>query len=195
MLGFIRFSVVAALSVLLFVGCQDMGNEPVTSNSDGSQSLTRSGLEKKGGLPNNNLPNIVEIASGNSDFSLLVAAVVRGNLVYALSGNQQLTVFAPTNTAFNAIGIYNPGDLDSIPVNTLQSILLYHVVPGNRMSNSVITANELNTLLGESIYVDTTNGVMVGNPQGGFTNVVAVDIQASNGIIHVIDGVLLPPQN
>jgi uncharacterized surface protein with fasciclin (FAS1) repeats len=63
------------------------------------------------------------------------------------------------------------------------------------MSNSVVTANKLNTLLGESIYVDTSNGVMVGNSQEGFANVVAVDIQASNGIIHVIDGVLFPPQN
>jgi uncharacterized surface protein with fasciclin (FAS1) repeats len=191
MLRFVRLFVVAVLSVLLFAGC----DESVTGTSETTQSQPVSGLEKKGGLSNNSLPNIVEIASGNSDFSLLVAAVVRANLVDALSGNRQLTVFAPPNTAFNAIGIYNPEDFNSIPVNALQSILLYHVVPGNRMSNSVVTANKLNTLLGESIYVDTSNGVMVGNSQEGFANVVAVDIQASNGIIHVIDGVLFPPQN
>lgn len=191
MVQVVRFSVIAVLSLLLFVGC----SEDVTGISDNANSLNGSSLEKKGGISNSDLPTIVEIASSNSDFSLLVAAVVKAGLVDALSGNRQLTVFAPTNSAFNAIGINNPEDFDSIPVSTLQSILLYHVVPGNRMSDAVVNSSRLNTLLGDFVFVDTTTGVTVGNSENGFANVVAVDIQASNGIIHVIDGVLLPFQN
>lgn len=133
---------------------------------------------------------IVDVAVAADGFDVLVAAVQEAGLVDALSGNRQLTVFAPTDAAFNELGVTedNVGDVDFEEAvgATLTEILTYHVTPGRRDAESVTTSDELPTLNGALIDVDGTN------LNGDQADIVATNIEASNGIIHVIDGVLLP---
>ncbi|WP_283130977.1 fasciclin domain-containing protein [Enterovibrio norvegicus] len=132
--------------------------------------------------------NIVEIAAGNPDFSMLVAAVKAAGLVETLQGKGPFTVFAPTNEAFAKLPA---GTVESLlqPENKdqLVAILTYHVVPGKVMAKDVVGLTEATTAQGSVISIDTTNGVKVDN-----ANVVATDIEASNGVIHVIDSVIIP---
>lgn len=128
---------------------------------------------------------IVDVAVAADGFDVLVAAVQEAGLVDALSGNRQLTVFAPTDAAFNDAGITadNVGELDD---EFLVDVLTYHVVPGRRKANSIVNADEVPTLNGATVDVDGTD---LNGDQAG---IVATDIEASNGFVHVIDGVLLP---
>lgn len=132
--------------------------------------------------------DIVAIASANEDFSTLVAAVAAAGLVETLQGEGPFTVFAPTNEAFAALPA---GLVDKLllPENkeVLVKILTYHVVSGAVMAADV-AAGEVPSVEGQNITVTTEGGVMVNN-----ANVVATDIVASNGVIHVIDAVILPP--
>ena len=128
---------------------------------------------------------IVDIASETDGFEVLVAAVTEADLVDALSGNRQLTVFAPTNQAFNDAGI-TVDTVDEVPTDTLVDILTYHVTPGRRYADSIVDAPRVPTLNGESVAVDGTT------LNDGQADIVATDVEASNGVIHVIDGVLLP---
>lgn len=134
-------------------------------------------------------PTVVDIAVGNPDFSTLVAALQAAGLVEALSGDGPFTVFAPTNEAFAQLP---EGTLEMLllPENKdqLVAILTYHVVPGAVMAADVVTLTEATSLEGDTIAITTTDaGVMVDG-----ANVVATDIAASNGVIHVIDAVILP---
>jgi len=132
--------------------------------------------------------NIVDIAAGNPAFTTLVQAVTAAGLVDALSGDGPLTVFAPTNDAFAAV---DPATLASVllPENKDQliDILKYHVVAANVPSSAVETG-EVEALNGDKLKVDTSSGVMINDAK-----VIMPDIIASNGIIHVIDKVLMPP--
>jgi transforming growth factor-beta-induced protein len=132
--------------------------------------------------------DIVEIAASNDTFSTLVAAVQAAGLVEALQGEGPFTVFAPTNAAFDALPA---GTIDALlgdPSGDLTQILLYHVVSGAVMAADVSDGLEAETLQGD-VVVFTVNedGVMINN-----ANVILTDIVATNGIIHVIDAVLLP---
>lgn len=132
--------------------------------------------------------DIVAVASGNPDFSTLVAAIQAAGLVETLQGAGPFTVFAPTNAAFEALP---EGLLEKLllPENVavLTAILTYHVVPGQVMSTDV-TAGDVATVEGSTIAITTDGGVKVNG-----ANVVAVDVAASNGVIHVIDQVIVPP--
>ena len=134
-------------------------------------------------------PTIVEIAVGNPDFSTLVAALEAAGLVEALSGKGPFTVFAPTNAAFDALPA---GTLDDLlkPENkeTLTAVLTYHVVPGKEMAADVVALTEATSLQGDTITVTASDaGVKV-----DAANVTATDLEAANGVIHVIDAVILP---
>lgn len=126
---------------------------------------------------------IVDVAIEADGFDVLVAAVTEAGLVETLDGNRQLTVLAPTDDAFNAIGVTedNVGEVEG-----LADILTYHVVPGRRDAQSVLDADELPTLNGATVDL---NGP---NLNGDQADIVKTDIEASNGYVHVIDGVLLP---
>ncbi|MEF8860162.1 MAG: fasciclin domain-containing protein [Haloarculaceae archaeon] len=137
------------------------------------------------GAPPSDGPTIVDVANAAEGFNVLVAAVQEAGLVDALSGNRQLTVFAPTDEAFNAAGI-TVDNVDEVDDEFLLDVLTYHVTPGRRDAESVTTSDELPTLNGTKIDVDGTN------LNGDQADIVATDIEASNGIVHVIDGVLLP---
>ncbi|PTB88020.1 Nex18 symbiotically induced protein, partial [Pseudidiomarina aestuarii] len=134
--------------------------------------------------------DIVTIASGDAQFSTLVTAVQAAGLVETLQGEGPFTVFAPTNDAFAKLP---EGTVENLlkPENKaqLQAVLTYHVL-GSKVMSSDIAGKELSvaTVQGEEVAVDATDGVTVGG-----ANVIKADIKASNGVIHVIDTVILPP--
>jgi len=131
--------------------------------------------------------DIVDIAIEDGRFTTLVTAVQAASLVDALKGEGPLTVFAPTDDAFNALP---DGTIEALlnDIPALTNILLYHVVEGKVMAADVIGLSEVETLLGESIGITLEDGkVMIGEVQ-----VIITDIEAANGVIHVIDAVLLP---
>jgi len=133
---------------------------------------------------------IVEIAAGDANFETLVAAVQAAGLVETLSGDGPFTVFAPTDDAFAALP---EGTVETLlmPENKDQliAVLTYHVVPGKVMSGD-LAGKQLSpeTVQGQSVSIDATgDSVMVDG-----ATVTAADIEASNGVIHVIDRVILP---
>jgi len=141
------------------------------------------------------MKTIVEIAAGNADFETLVAAVTAAGLVETLSGEGPFTVFAPTDDAFAALP---EGTVEGLLMpdakGDLTNVLLYHVVPGKVMAGDVaIGASSVGTALdGASVCVILDGGVMLDDGSGTMANVVSADIEASNGVIHVIDKVILP---
>lgn len=130
---------------------------------------------------------VVEIAVNNPDFSILVEAVSKAGLVDALSAEGPFTVFAPTNDAFNSLfsqlGVSGVKDLTA---EQLTPILTYHVVSGKVMSTD-LSNTSVATLNGQKIKIDLSSGVKIND-----SKVVAADIEGKNGVIHVIDSVLLP---
>ena len=131
---------------------------------------------------------IVDVAVGAGNFTTLVAAVTAADLVETLSGTGPFTVFAPTDEAFAALPA---GVLDALllPENKalLAQILTYHVVSGMVMAAD-ITDGDVATVEGSNVMLVTTSGVKVND-----ANVVTADVAASNGVIHAIDAVILPP--
>ncbi|MFY0627252.1 MAG: fasciclin domain-containing protein [Reichenbachiella sp.] len=135
--------------------------------------------------------SIGEIAIGTADLSSLVAILsltgLSDILEAALNDDAELTVFAPTNDAFAAVlTALGLSSIEEIPESVLLDIVKYHIVGSVALSSDLMSTT-YPTLNGESVTVDLTNGVMVDN-----ANVVAADIKASNGVVHVIDAVLLP---
>lgn len=130
---------------------------------------------------------VVEIAVSNPDFSILVEAVTKADLAGALSADGPFTVFAPTNDAFNALfealGVDGVADLSA---EQLTPILTYHVVSGRVMSSD-LSNTSVETLNGKKIKIDLSEGVMINESE-----VIKADITGKNGVIHVIDKVLIP---
>lgn len=145
---------------------------------------------------------IVELAQGNQDLSTLVAAVQAADLGSTLSGPGPFTVFAPTNAAFGKVPAAAREELMSpAGKSDLTSILTYHVIEGETMSPALITAIEgagksgyaLKTVNGGTLTATIEGGsVVLTDAVGNRANVVQVDVDASNGVVHVIDGVLMP---
>ena len=129
---------------------------------------------------------IVDIAVGNEDFSTLVAALKAADLVDTLNGDGPFTVFAPTDEAFAALP---EGALDGLLADpqALANVLTLHVVAGKDEAADLLGVTEVATVQGEVLSVDTTDGVSVGGAK-----VIQADVEASNGVIHVIDRVILP---
>jgi uncharacterized surface protein with fasciclin (FAS1) repeats len=134
------------------------------------------------------LTNLVETAASAGSFTTLVAAVQAADLDGTLATGGPFTVFAPTDDAFAALP---PGTVDALlqDIPTLTEILLYHVVAGEVLAEDVVTLTSATTLQGSTVSIDASNGVKIND-----ANVTTTDIVASNGVIHVIDAVLLPPQ-
>ena len=161
-----------------------MGNDGQMETPVGNDGQTETPV----GDSNTEVGNIVEVASGNESFSTLVQAVKAAGLVETLSDSSaSYTVFAPTDEAFSQLP---EGALEYLlkPENkeVLQQVLLYHVLP-NEVTSSNISGGSVETLKGGVATAVTSKGVMINN-----ANVVTPDIEASNGVIHVIDRVLLP---
>jgi uncharacterized surface protein with fasciclin (FAS1) repeats len=130
---------------------------------------------------------VVDIAVANSDFSILVEAVTKAGLAGALSAEGPFTVFAPTNDAFKALfkqlGVSGVKDLTA---EQLTPILTYHVVAGKVMSTD-LSNTSVATLNGQKIKIDISNGVKIND-----SKVTKADISGTNGVVHVIDRVLIP---
>jgi len=175
-----------AVAALVLAGCApaDEVAEPVeTSQAQVDETPTEEATTQE--TPG----NIVEVAVAAGRFTTLAAALGAADLVTTLQGDGPFTVFAPTDEAFAALPA---GVLDALllPENVavLQSILTYHVVAGEVLAANVMTG-DVTTLEGSTFAIDTSMGVVL----NGTANVTATDIMASNGVIHVIDAVILPP--
>jgi len=130
---------------------------------------------------------IVEVAQSDSSFSTLVETVVAADLADTLSSDGPFTVFAPTNDAFMALPPYIASLLEREP-ERLAEILLYHVAAGELKSGDVVTMSSVETVNGESVVVSAVDGdFFINNSQ-----LIALDVAADNGVVHVIDAVLIP---
>jgi uncharacterized surface protein with fasciclin (FAS1) repeats len=149
--------------------------------------MTLAVADDHGGYAAKAQKNLIETAQAAGQFNTLLAAIEAAGLTGALSGEGPFTVFAPTDEAFSAI------DSDQLAAllddtETLTAILTYHVVSGKVSSAEVVKLNYASTLQGSSVDISASNGRVTVDG----ANVVAVDIEASNGIIHVIDAVITP---
>jgi uncharacterized surface protein with fasciclin (FAS1) repeats len=182
-----RLMAVAAAGLLVLSACADDGNDDATTTEAPAGTEAESMTTEP--MTDDEAPGtIVDVAVGAGSFDTLVAAVQAAGLVDALSSEGPFTVLAPTDDAFAAL----PDGLVEcllIPENeeALTSILTYHVIEGQVMSTD-LTDGEVPTLQGETVTVDLSDGVMFND-----VSVVQADVMASNGVIHAVDGVLVPP--
>ena len=177
-------SAIACLA-LVAAGCGDDDENAIFNDSGVSDDM---GSQPDGAVAT----TIVDVASGNAEFSTLVDAVKRAGLVSTLSGAGPFTVFAPNNQAFKDSGIT---DVNAVPVAQLKQILLYHVISGSAIMASGVKAGAVDSAADLTFFIGTTGGVTLngGNAVTGGANITSTDITASNGVIHVIDRVILPP--
>lgn len=144
------------------------------------------------------LPNVVNHALNNPNFSTLVAALTRADLgvdyVTLLSGAGPFTIFAPTNAAFTALLTeLNAPNLAAIDAATLNKVLQYHVVSGaNVLSTSLTEGQQVTSFQGGKFTIGLSGGAKITDSNNRKSNIIATDIQGSNGIIHAVDKVLLP---
>ncbi len=138
-------------------------------------------------------PDIVDLAIATDDLSNLVAALQSADLVAALQADGPFTVFAPTNAAFEAfLAANNFASLEDVPVDVLTQVLLNHVVAGEFTSGSLTTqyVSSLSTAGAGgnnlSLYIDTAAGVTI----NGISDVVTPDVDATNGVVHIVDAVI-----
>ena len=168
--------ITAAVSVFALAACGG-DEEPATDRMDEAAPET-----------------ITQIVQGNEEFSTLLQAVGSAGLAETLSGDGPFTVFAPTDDAFAALP---EGTLQSLlepdQQDQLAGILTYHVVPAE-VPASEVTSGDVETVNGANLSVSVEDGtVTLEDGQGNEALVTQTDIEASNGVIHVIDAVLLPP--
>jgi uncharacterized surface protein with fasciclin (FAS1) repeats len=178
---------VAAAATLTLVAC---GSSTDEATSDSTAAVSEEMIDDSGEMAVDpaEAGTIVDIAATTEGFSTLVAAVTAADLVDTLNSEGPYTVFAPTDEAFAALP---PGLLEALllPENkdALVKILTYHVVPGQVMAADV-TDGEAGTVEGQNVTFSTVDGVTVNG-----ANVIQADVVASNGVIHVIDAVIVPP--
>lgn len=164
----LAITMVVALSLVCMSGCDDDQDSPSQPDK-----------------------TIVEIAQSNSNLSSLVAALSKyPDLVSTLNGNGKYTVFAPTNAAFTSLlTAIGQTSVNDVPENVLKNILQYHVVTSGAIKSTQLTNGNVEAANGEDISVTVTGGVKL----NGTINVTTADVEASNGVIHIVDAVLVPP--
>ena len=176
-----RTSAVAVVAALTLAACGDDANDDAAP----ATTVAEAPAEEPG--------TIVDVAVGAGSFTTLVAAVQAAGLVETLSSEGPFTVFAPTDDAFaaalDALGLTAEELLAD--TDTLTSILTYHVVAGEVPASTVVTLDgqEVETVNGATVTISVDGDTVMVND----ATVTAVDVDASNGVIHVIDSVLLPP--
>ena len=155
-------------------------------------SFTISSCDDDDDAPAAPTSNIVQLAQGNSNLSTLVTALGKyPDLVSTLSStSSDFTVFAPTNAAFaSLLTAIGQTSIDDLPESVLRDVLEYHVVAGAAVKSTQLTAGDVETVNGEDIAVTVTGGIKLNT----VVNVTTADVEASNGVVHVIDAVLVPP--
>lgn len=179
---------VKIIGAVLVAGALTLGAVACSSDSDSKSSDTTAKSNASTTMPAK-AQTIVDIAANNPDFSTLVGAVKSAGLVDTLSGKGPFTVFAPTNDAFAKLPA---GTLASLTPDQLKSILTYHVVAGEVLAKDV-KPGKVKTVNGAEFTVNVKDGkVTITDAKGNTVNVVKTDIKGDNGVIHVIDGVLMP---
>lgn len=144
-------------------------------------------------------PNVVDVALNNSNFSSLVTALTDSrhttDFVSVLKGDGPFTVFAPTNAAFQAL-LDSDTDWNSIgdiPIETLDAVLKYHVVNGANVQSDELTNGQEVTMFGSGkVTVDLSDGAKLTTGSGQSVSITSTDVQGANGVVHVVDTVLLP---
>jgi len=177
----LRTSIATALGAVLLTTLLVACSDDAASDEDSISTTTLGVVE--------NLPgDIVQVASTTDGFATLVQAVAAAGLVETLQGTGPFTVFAPSDDAFAALA---DGLLDKLLLEEnreiLVSILTYHVVAG-KVTSAEVASGAATTVEGSNIELTVGNGIQVNG-----ANVVLADVEASNGVVHVIDQVLIPP--
>jgi uncharacterized surface protein with fasciclin (FAS1) repeats len=182
-----RTAAVALAAALVLAACSTDTDEPAAPAEPAPVAPAEPEAPAEDAVEDE-LGTIVDVAIATDGFSTLVAAVVAADLVETLQGDGPFTVFAPTDDAFAALP---EGLLEKLLLeenrDVLVSILTYHVVAGTVLAADV-TDGDVATVEGSTVELATTGGVTVNG-----ANVVLADVLASNGVIHVIDAVILPP--
>lgn len=174
-IGIGTFLLVFAL--LLCAGCTQPATQPATVTPTATVP------------PVSEMKDIVQTAVADGRFSTLVTAVQAADLTSTLSGPGPFTVFAPTDDAFKSLPAGTVETLLKEPKGQLSQILLYHVVPGKLMAADVVKQTNLTTVGGKQLTITVENQtVMVDGAK-----VIITDIETKNGVIHVIDAVMIPP--
>lgn len=193
-------SAVAALAFVAACSSPEKAAETETAAPPAEAATTEASVTV-GGAPMYASKNIVENASQSADHTTLVAAVTAAGLVETLAGPGPFTVFAPTNAAFSKLPA---GTVDTLllPANKakLSGVLTYHVVSGRTTAADLLAAidagggqAELTTVQGGKLVArKTATGVSITDANGGVSNVTIADVFQSNGVIHVVDTVVLP---
>jgi len=201
----LSYAMIASVSVLMLVSCGDSKTETTTTDAMASDTMSKMSDDSKmsdntamateeqgvmvGGAKMVTSKNIVENAAGSADHTTLVSAVKAADLATTLSGTGPFTVFAPTNEAFNKVP---KATLDQLMTPEkkadLTKILTYHVVPGALMAADLKDGQKLTTVQGKTLLVKMKDGKVMIN---GAT-VTIPDVVSSNGVTHVIDGVVMP---
>lgn len=177
----------------LALGAAACGNDDGAAPEEPSPAVADSSAESGASAPDSPA-TVVDVATSNEDFSTLVTAVEAAGLAETLSGDGPFTVFAPVNDAFAALPA---GTVDSLllPENQdqLTGVLTYHVVPKEAMSGDLSDGMTVTTVQGQPLTVGVSDaGVTLTDGTGNTVSVVQADIEAGNGVVHVIDEVLLP---
>ena len=188
-----KFTIALASAASLAVAaCSSETEEPVADDTAMADQMANDTTEAG---------TIVEVAQGDSQFSTLVSAVTAAGLGETLSGEGPFTVFAPTNAAFDKIDEATLTELTTNDTETLGTILKYHVVPGNidaaTLTKAITDAGDagytIDTVGGGTLTAKVVDGnVVLTDATGGTSTVTATDVAASNGVVHVIDTVLMP---
>lgn len=160
-----------------------------TAEAAAEATATEAAAEEAAAEPSAPTADIVDTAVGAGTFGTLVAAVQAAGLVDTLKGEGPFTVFAPTDEAFAALPAGTLEQLLADPKGQLSQILLYHVVPGKVMAADVKDGMEAATAQGSPVKFMVADGKVMIND----ANVITADIETTNGVIHVIDKVILPP--
>jgi uncharacterized surface protein with fasciclin (FAS1) repeats len=180
----VQHMMVAGLMALTTLACAEAAPGPLAV---GDADLARAGASQRPASGETIVDVALAVNAETGEFSTLIAAVVAADLLGALSAVGQRTVFAPTDEAFGKLGL-NAESIVDLPKDVLTDILLYHVTPGQRDAGSVVSSDRIRMLNGGFTMIRLEGGVAYIND----SQIVATDIEASNGMIHVIDGVLLP---
>ena len=182
------FMAALVVAAILICGCtRDSTTPPTTvaTTEPTAEPTTEQTTEQTTAPPAEK--DIVETATEAGTFTTLLTALDAANLTETMKGDGPFTVFAPTDAAFEALPA---GALDGLLANTteLSRVLTYHVVAGKYMSTEIAGMSSLTSLEGSDLAITTDGGVKVDG-----ANVTTADIECSNGVIHVIDAVMLPP--
>jgi len=174
------------MAMVLIAGCTTPSTPAVTQTATPTATPVQTAVVQTSAAP---AKTIVSAAVADGRFTTLVAAVQAAKLDGALSGPGPFTVFAPTDDAFKKLPNGTVASLLKDPEGQLKQILLYHVVPGQYMASDVVKVTTVKTLQGGNLTINVTkDAVYINNAK-----VVITDIKTDNGVIHVIDAVLLPP--